>query len=186
MAFLSRNARAIALAAALAGGVCAAPAQAQEPSLEYAVKANYLYKFTPFVEWPARAFGGPNDPFNICVAGQDPFGAALDDAVRGQRVGGRPVAVLRLASVAKGAGCHVLFAGRSRIQTAAQMVQAVAGQPVLTVVDQGAEVHGAIVQFLVQGGHVRFSIDASTAAANGVTISSKLLGLAAAQRGTGR
>ena len=35
------------------------PALAAPGSLEMAVKASYLTKFAPFVQWPPRAFAGP-------------------------------------------------------------------------------------------------------------------------------
>ena len=73
MAFLiDRTLRAAArLAAGLAtaAGLAFAPgaANAGEASLEYAVKANFLYKFGPFVDWPATAFATPSSPFTICL-----------------------------------------------------------------------------------------------------------------------
>lgn len=160
----------------------AATAGAQSASLEYAVKANYLYKFTPFVEWPARAYASPTSPFAICVAGQDPFGPLLDRAVQGQQVDGHPIVVRRLAVAEPGAGCHMLFAGHSSRQSTAQMLSALAGQPVLTVTDQAAKGAGGMIQFVLQDGRVRFAIDAKAAAAGGLTISSKLLGLAVSVR----
>jgi hypothetical protein len=48
----------------------------------------------------------------------------------------------------------------------------------LTVCDHAQGIRGAIIQFVVQDGHVRFSIDTAAAAANRVAISSKLLSLA--------
>src|SRR5689334_7477550 len=62
----------VALLAAGAPGRAAA----QRPSLEYQVKAAYLAKFVPFVEWPPAALA-PGAPVNLCVAGDDPFGPAL-------------------------------------------------------------------------------------------------------------
>src|SRR6185369_14635060 len=41
------------------------------PSLEPSIKATFLYKFVPFVEWPADAFDTPTAPVNICVFGND-------------------------------------------------------------------------------------------------------------------
>lgn len=84
----------------LAGGMAAlipcTPSRAQESaSLERAVKATYLWKFAPFVEWPANAFKSPDSPFVICVLGGNPFGNFLDEAVAGQRILGRPVLIRR-------------------------------------------------------------------------------------------
>jgi hypothetical protein len=163
------------------------PVRAGDASLEYAVKANYLYKFTPFVEWPPTAFDAPTSAFNLCVAGHDPFGAAMDRVVRDRRVADHPVMIIRLPVVAKGAACHLLFLGRSRVQTPQQMLAAVAGQPVLTVADQGLSAKGAMVQFVLADGRVRFEIRPDAVQAGGLTLSSKLQALSAApQKGDSR
>ncbi|MBV8593852.1 MAG: YfiR family protein [Caulobacteraceae bacterium] len=158
-------------------------AVAQGAALEYAVKAAYLYKFTPFVRWPAEAFPGPTSPLTLCIAGEDPFGPALDQAVRGQTVGDRRLAVRRLAPGERPTGCHLLFVGRMRDGGVAQALAAVSRQPVLTVTDRSRGVDGGIVQFVMLDGRVRFAIDAARAQASGLAISSKLLGLGVSPRG---
>jgi hypothetical protein len=161
------------------------PANGQSGSVEYAVKAAYLFKFAPFVEWPASAFASPSSPITVCVGGADPFGAALDKSVAGQRIGDRPVTVRRLARVEGPSGCHILFVGSGRGQSQAEMLRSVRGAPVLTVADQGTGASGAIIQFVVRDNRVRFEIDANAAAAHRMTISSKLLSLALAVRERG-
>jgi len=155
-------------------------AKAGAAGLEYAVKANYLYKFAAFVTWPPQAFASELAPFTICVAGTDPFGSALAVAVRGQRIGTHPVAIRRMQRVDSVAGCHVLFAGGTRTQTTADMLHAVGRQPVLTVVDEQQGASDSIIRFVVRGGRVRFIINRGAAGEAGVTISSKLLDLAVA------
>ena len=53
------------------------PAKAQAPvpapSLEYSVKAAFLYKFGAFVDWPPTAFDAVTSPFFLCIVGDDPF-----------------------------------------------------------------------------------------------------------------
>lgn len=150
-----------------------AAAQARaDGSLEYAVKATYLYKFAPFVEWPATAFASADSPITICVSGTDPFGALLDRATADQRVDGRPIAVHHIASVTADSGCHILFIGDS----VSQALDAVRGQPVLTVTDDAPGSHG-IINFVIRDGKVRFEIDSDAAAQNHLVISSKLLNL---------
>lgn len=186
MAVLGTGARRTGAAGLLAGLALYAglsqPTRAGDASLEYAVKANYLYKFTPFVEWPPAAFETPASPFNLCVAGHDPFGAAMERVVRDRRVGDHPVMLIRLPIVAKGAACHMLFLGRSRVQTPQQMLAAVAGQPILTVADQGLSAKGAMVQFVLVDGRVRFEIRPDAVQAAGLNLSSKLLALSAPQK----
>ena len=60
--------------------VCALPASAQDASLEYRVKAAYLFNFTKFVDWPPGAIAD-GAPFTICVAGTSPFVSALEDTM---------------------------------------------------------------------------------------------------------
>lgn len=155
-----------------ADGASAGPA-----SLEQAVKASFLVKFAPFVEWPSGAPAGTAKDFVICIAGDDPFGPVLDDVVRGQRVAGRPVNVRRLGEGVNAGNCQMLFAGRSTDPGYAPF-SAISGQPVLTISDTSSGVRGAMIQLVMQSGRVRFAIDDSAARANGLVISSKLLGLA--------
>ena len=145
--------------------------------LEAPVKATYLYKFVPFVEWPATAFASPVQPVVLCVLGGDPFGAVLDKAVRGQKIGPRPIVVRRLARAEKITGCHVLYLSNTHGPAAAAALQSAHGAPVLTVTD-GADSVGGVVNFVLRDNRVRFVIDTQAAGANGLTISSKLLSLA--------
>src|SRR5690349_74091 len=43
---------------------------------EFNIKAQYLYNFTQFIEWPPEAFPYPGAPFVIGIIGEDPFGTA--------------------------------------------------------------------------------------------------------------
>lgn len=171
---------ALALLALPAAGRTAAG----DGALENEVKAAYLYKFTPFIEWPASAFAAPSSPFTVCILGADPFGATLDQVLAGHQVGEHSVRVRRLQATDQPDQCQILYAAASRAQVAAALNK-VKGAPVLTVTEQNLGVSGAVVQFYVKDGHVRFTLDPAAATANGMTISAKLLSLAAAmQAGT--
>ena len=178
MALLKRKIGSVFLAGAcLAGFSCAGllHAEAAEPSLEYAVKAAYLAKFAPFIEWPESAFASPTAPLTICVAGADPFGADLDRAAQGQRDGDHPLAVRRMsAPEPAAASCQILFASGPSDMVAAAL-EKLKTQPVLTVTDSDPR---GIISFVVVADHVRFDIDEAQADAAGLHISSKLLGLA--------
>ena len=151
-------------------------ARAQES--QTAVKAAYLYKFAPFVEWPAGHPTGAS--FTVCVVGSDPFGSVLDRAVAGQSVGDRPVVVRRLAIAAHDSPCDIAFLGGSRAQGVKEALGVLHGAPVLTVTDGSAA--PGVVDFALAQGRVRFRIDDQTAADCGLTISSKLLSLAVSVR----
>jgi hypothetical protein len=145
---------------------------------ESVVEAAYLYKFTPFIDWPPSAFASPSSPFRLCVLGDDPFGPALDQAVVGHTVVEHPIEVRRIKTAGAAAGCHMLYFGGPKTAATADALTKVRGSPVLTVARETDGVSGEAIQFVVRDGHVRFAIDSAAAAANGVKISSKLLGLA--------
>ena len=141
-----------------------------------AVEATYLYKLAAFVTWPPNTL--PAHDFVICIAGDDPFGPALDRAVAGQSVQQRPVTVKRYGTIAANPGCQILFAAGGE-QSVADELAAVSGAPVLTVTDgQTEDSPAGIVNFVLQGGFVRFELDPAAAAANNLGLSSKLLGIA--------
>jgi hypothetical protein len=157
----------------------ASPPVAADDSLEYPVKAAFLSKFGGFVEWPAAAFGSPAAPLQLCVLGEDPFGAALDRVATAQQVAGRDVEVRRLKAVRPDGGCHILYIAPSESARLAQVLDSLRGSSVLTVTDvRPPAATVGIINFVVKDQRVRFDIDDEAAAQNRLTISSKLLGLA--------
>lgn len=154
------------------------PGAAGADSLEYPVKAAFLYKFGSYVEWPASAFSDATTPLTLCVIGHDPFGAILDKTVQGRVVGAHPVVIRRMPTVSRAANCHIAFLGGSGEQSVAEAARALADAPVLTVTE-GVQAPGAI-RLVVRDNRVRFEIDQRAAQQAGVTISSKLLNLAVA------
>src|SRR3712207_721844 len=85
------------------------PAYSQDPPGEYDVKAVFLLNFARFVAWPAEAFAHAHSPIVIGILGDDPFGSAIDEMARGERVGGRSITLKRLRADANATKCHILF-----------------------------------------------------------------------------
>mgnify|MGYP001546898034 CR=1 FL=1 len=167
-----RAVRGVVLSAA-AAIYAAAPALAQAVTAN-AVKAAYLTKFAPFVEWPASS-QQPDSPFVICIIGRDPFGDVLDRIAAGQKFGTHPIAIKRIQAMQS--DCRIVYAGSST--DAAKMSDAARKEPVLTVSDADTDggAHG-IICFVREKDHVRFDIDAGEARQHGLVMSSKLLDLA--------
>jgi hypothetical protein len=164
------------LGALLLAGLAAAPARAQTPSAEYQVKAVFLFNFAQFVDWPAAAFPDPEAPIIIAVLGKDPFGAYLDNLVRGEHIGRRPLVIRRCSRVEELAGCHLVFIGRVENRELEAMLAKLKGQPVLTVSDADAFTRaGGMVRFAREGGKIRLRINVEAARASQLTISSKVL-----------
>lgn len=174
---LLKPARIFCLLAALAGasGEAARAAAFQE----YQVKAVFLLNFARFVDWPPGERGAPDQPIDICIAGKNPFGAFLEDAVRDEQVDGHPFAIRELADGASPNGCHILFISASMAKDADALMRAAARKPVLTVSDMPQFVeHGGMIGFETRENHVRLTINAELARVHGLMISTKLLRIA--------
>ena len=154
--------------------------QAQTPSdAERAIKATYLYKFGPFIEWPEAAFRSPDEAIRLCIVGIDPFGAIVEHALAEQQIQQRPIRILRMATADPAARCHILYAAGSPAQSVSAILATIRGLPVLTVTgDDTADPAAGIIHFVIHDGRVRFEVDDAAAALNGIAISSKVLSLA--------
>lgn len=165
-----------------AAGPLVAPAGAADPpvSREYEVKAVFLYNFAQFVEWPEEAFGGdPAAPVCIGVLGNNPFGAALRQAVRGESVRGRGIVVKEAKDPAQLRSCHIVFVGRAEKQPLRDILVAFEGTHALTVGETGGFAEaGGVFNFFIQGSKVKFEINTAAARARGVKINAQLLGIA--------
>ncbi|HSW06794.1 YfiR family protein [Aquabacterium sp.] len=148
---------------------------AAEP-LEFAVKATYLTKFAFYVDWPGAA--GPSPTITLCIVGDDPFGSLIDDAVAAHQGAGRTLVLRRLKTLARDAGCQIVYLGAEARAAAAAAADSLRGSPVLVVSDARHPGSPGIIHFVIQDNRVRFTIDDDAAAQNGLSISAKLLTLA--------
>jgi YfiR/HmsC-like len=154
-------------------------ASSARPMDEYQVKAAFLYNFARFVEWPQEAFQDANDPFAICVLGQDPFGRALDDVAAGKKIEGRAVAVRRISEARRANGCRILFVSSSEPKRVLATLASMSERGVLTVGEaDNATSEGMIIDLTLEEGKVRFEIHTEAAGREKLRFSSKLLSLA--------
>lgn len=160
----------------------AAPAVAQAP-LESEVRAVYLYNFARYITWPAESFPNARTPVRICVMGSDPFGDALDRAVAGETVHGRPLEAVRIGPQGALGGCHMLYAAATEDRRVAAALASARGRPLLTVGEHDRFLdRGGMIRFRRIDNRVRFDINLKAVERNGLRISARLLGVAAEVR----
>lgn len=153
-----------------------AHAQKMPGSLADAIEATFLLKFPPFITWPSAL---PPDAFTVCAIGNTPVEGLLEQAASGQAVEQRPVIVQQVADASAARGCQELFVAGKDTKSIAAALAAVRGAPVLTITSgQTKPADKGVINFVLAGDRVRFEIDLAAAAANGITISSKLLSIA--------
>jgi hypothetical protein len=156
--------------------LCTSAAGAAGGPGEYEVKAVFLFNFSQFVDWPESAFADDRSPLVVGVLGQDPFGAALDEAVRGETVNGRPLSIRRYERIEDVDACHILFIERTQQARLQQILQSLRDRSCLTVSDtDGFASAGGIIQFVTIDNRIRLQINLDAAKLANLTISSKLL-----------
>jgi hypothetical protein len=169
-------------------------AQAEKPT-EYQVKAAYLSNFGRFIEWPADQSPGeaphagegnpPVEPFPICVLGTDPFGPALDRALKDETINRAPLVPKRIAKVQDNGGCRILFVAQSEESQLKPILAALNGVSLLTVSDiPDFTKRGGMIQFVLDGNRVRFEVNLAAVQRARLNLSSELTKLATTVRRT--
>jgi len=160
-------------------GSCLAARVPGEETEEYHVKAAFLFNFAKFVEWPSQAFKAPQDPIVVCVLGHNPFGNALEDAIRGRLTGGRAFEFRQVTDAQAASVCQILFVGASEGKRFRSLYGSLKPEGILTVgEEQGFAADGGVINVKLEAGHVRFEINVNAAERAQLHISSKLLSLA--------
>jgi len=157
----------------------ATPASAQTARApEYSLKAAYLFNFTQFIEWPSNCFVSAEAPIIIGVLGEDPFGGALDQAIRDKTLRGRPFEIRRSRRLGDLGGCHMVFVCASEAKRVPEILAANNKKSVVTIsdLDRFGE-QGGIIGFYTENNRLRFQINVGAAERAGIKISSQLLRL---------
>ena len=154
-----------------------ARAQPSAPS-QFDVEAVYLFDFAKFVRWPAD---GARDQLTICVAGQKTYQDTLSRIVAGERIGNRALNIRAIDRPEDEQGCSILFFDKSSRERLDRLLAAAAGKPMLTVSDIPSFLdQGGMIQFVLIGNRIRFSVDLRPVSRSGISLSSELLKVAAA------
>ena len=148
-----------------------------------ALKVAYVYNFTRFVEWPARASEGP---FVICVIGDPGMEGHLRALEREKkRVDGRPIAIRGLERPDGLEACQILFVGAAAGGSLDAVVRGTAGKPILLVGDTPGYVGRGVAIELYRkpdifgkSERLRFRIDPAALKDRGLTVSAQLYDVA--------
>ncbi|MDO9107322.1 MAG: YfiR family protein [Methylovulum sp.] len=142
---------------------------ADDSSVEYKIKAGYLYNFTKFITWPADG----SSTFNLCILGADPFGNLID-TIEQRSASGRPIKLFRLERLTGEPHCHILFAS-----TAKALAMGQGGGSTLTVGEnEGFAAQGGMIGFVNKDSRIKLQINLPAIRQNGLQISAKLLEVA--------
>ncbi len=152
-------------------------------SPDYRVEAAFLVNFARFIEWPG-AVAGDTSPFVIGVVGDDPFGRALDEAVKGKTAQDRPMVVRRLDWRDDINRLPMAFISASEHRHLPEILRRSDTASVVTVSDLAGFCRlGGVIALVAAGDRMRFEINVPAAHRKNLRISSRLLSLAISRKG---
>ena len=157
----------------------ALPCRGGEPTREARVEAAFIYNFTQFVEWPTDALGEKGAPFIIAVLGDDPLAGALEEAMAGKTVQGRPIAIGHFASPDQIRHCHVLFVPAAQDGASAPILAKLGRMPLLTIGEGSTFMAaGGAMRLFLEDGRMKFELAPNVLDASRLKASAKLMKLA--------
>jgi hypothetical protein len=149
---------------------------------EAQIRAAMLFNLTKFIDWPASRMGDPQKPFTICYVGDDSIGNALNSLLSGKQVQGKPIAVQNISKSAQAAQCHILYVANSGRKQYKDMAAELFRNAVLTVSERQLGDNGIVIGLPRVDNSIQIQIDLKMAQSSALTISSKLLRIAAVTR----
>jgi hypothetical protein len=149
------------------------------PSVEYQVKAAFLFNFAKFIEWPPESFPTNLSPITFCVFGHDPFGEALSDVIRGKTINARELQARGINDLPNLKACHLVFVSDREDKHLSEILSSVKASGVLVVGEaEGFTERGGTVQLFLENNKLRFAVNVDAAKRARLQVSSKLLALA--------
>ena len=149
---------------------------------EEAVKAEFLYRFAGYVDWPPPAMR--DGRFEIAVIGSEGVALALRRILDTHRVQNLPASVRVVHRVEEIGAPRMLYLATDRTDLVRTAAAAARHRPILLVTDtlHGLDL-GSAVNFVSDDRRVRFEVSLPAVQAAGLTVSAELLAVALRVRG---
>lgn len=154
-------------------------ADGEDRPLEAQVKAAYLYKFVPHIEWPPGAFPDAATPLTIGVVGASDIADELGKLKPTRTASDRMVEVRVLKPGDPARGVQLIFVGSGDTAQLRRLVEQYKTAPALTISDiPGGMDAGCVINFVTVDNRIRFEISVGNAERHGLKVSSRLLAVA--------
>ncbi len=163
----------------IAPGLCcllmALPTRSVAQTTNYKAYAIFLYNFTKYVHWPEGSLTGD---FKITVVGNSKVTQELTAIVQNKTVLGKKIVVSQVNTAQELTGAHLVYLSGSRSGDLEELLEQLAGKPVLVVTERDGLVRkGASISFVtLDDNSLRFTLNDQ--ALNNLQIAQELKSLA--------
>jgi hypothetical protein len=141
------------------------------------LKSLFVERFTRFVEWPSGTLvdGGP---FVVCIQGTGETAENLFEVARSRRFKDRLCEVRRVRAGSELGSCNLLYIANSEGPRLPQVMEAIAGKPILTVSDaEGFGAKGVLINLYQDDKLMQFEVNLPAIKRSKLVFSSQLLRL---------
>jgi hypothetical protein len=138
----------------------------------------FIYNFTKYINWPEDYIPGK---FVIGVLGDGMIVESLESMAKSKKKTskGDPIEIVKYKSVEEIGPCHILFVPESSIKNMSEVVAQTASQSILLIADTpGMAGKGAVINFVLKDGKLKFELNEENAATRNLSIASQLVSLA--------
>ena len=157
--------------------------QTDSASMEYNIKAVFLYQFTRYLEWPP---GTEHDIFSIVVLGESRIIAPLQEIARKKTVDSKPISIRQCFEIEQIGRPRILFISNSADSNLERVLEKIRGTGILIIGEtEGLGLRGAAINFVMREGGVKFEMNEKALKDAGIRIGSQLLKLAILVGGKG-
>jgi hypothetical protein len=148
------------------------------PSVEYQIKADFVYTVAKFVDWPEGSMGTPGTPLRFGIVGSDEAGEAIAAALRGRKVHERPLIVQTITDLKRLPECQIVYVAESSDAGVRAVLAQIGSASILTIGETPDFAQsGGILGLWMRDTLVQFEVNIEAARRAGITISSKILRL---------
>lgn len=149
-------------------------------TLEYKVKAGYLFNFAKFIEWPTKALPEDDSPFVIGVIDGGEAIPVLETLLQGKSVNNHPVKVKAVTAGNIGKDIHILLVTRTAEKSSEEKVQAALRGAATLLVGETKEFaeRGGMVGFVREDDAIRLALNLERTTEADLKVSAKLASIA--------
>jgi hypothetical protein len=145
---------------------------------DYKYQSLFVYNFTKYIQWPAN---GQSADFVIGVLGHSPMVGELEKVSANKTVGIRKIVIRKLATVAEGETCQMVFIPLGSSNKLDAALEAFRNKPILLITEKdGLGKQGSGINFVISEGKMRFELNQAATQGAALKVSSQLASLAIA------
>jgi hypothetical protein len=146
---------------------------------EAELKAEFIERFTRFIEWPRDDAQPPDAPFIIGIVGTTPVAHQLERVARDRPFHGRTARVQQIRKLEAVQRCNLVFIAGTEDGRLAEILAMTDRRPILTVSDSpGFAERGVLINLYRQDSYLRFEINHGEVDRSGLRVAAQLLRLA--------